>query len=185
MEAVEAQNFNPKAKNAIDWTREQLSMLSSDKAGNRKRWDLLGNLETVHEAGDIMYVHGTPRDPTGEYVYPRDIYRPAKLEAIFDRITWLLFVGHSHVPGVWTEEMVYHTPEEVNFEYKLTDKRTIINAGSVGQPRDGDPRACYVILEDERVRFRKLHYPLQKTIQKIQSVPALDAFLADRLREGK
>jgi len=186
MEEFEAQNFNPKARSAIEWTRAQLSMLSpSEKAANRKRWDFLGGLEMIHEAGDIMFVHGTPRDPTGEYVYPRDIYRPAKLEAIFDRITWLCFVGHSHVPGVWTEEMAYHTPEDVNFEYKLTDKRTIINVGSVGQPRDGDARACYVILEDDRIRFRKLHYPIKTTIDKILSTSALDPFLAERLRDGK
>ena len=185
LQEFEAQNFNPKAKSAIDWTRDQLSMLSEDKEANARRWDFLDTLRVTHEAGDIMYVHGSPRDPTGEYVYPRDIYRPAKLEAIFETISWLCFVGHSHVPGVWTEDMAYSTPEEIDYEFRLQSKKTIINIGSIGQPRDGDPRACYVVMDDSNIRFRKIHYPFPETVRKIESIDALDNFLGDRLREGK
>ncbi len=61
----------------------------------------------------------------------------------------------------------------------------MINVGSVGQPRDGNPRACYVVLEDEVVRFRRVEYPFEKTISKIYDIPDLDNFLGDRLRDGR
>ena len=61
----------------------------------------------------------------------------------------------------------------------------MINVGSVGQPRDGDPRACYVVLEDDVVRFRRVEYPFEKTIAKIYDIPDLDNFLGDRLRDGR
>jgi diadenosine tetraphosphatase ApaH/serine/threonine PP2A family protein phosphatase len=61
----------------------------------------------------------------------------------------------------------------------------MVNVGSVGQPRDGDSRACYVILEDDLVTFRRVNYPFDKTIEKIYNTPELDNFLGDRLREGR
>jgi hypothetical protein len=61
----------------------------------------------------------------------------------------------------------------------------MINVGSVGQPRDGDRRACYVVLEDNLVTFRRIEYPFEKTGEKIYAIPDLDRFLGDRLREGR
>ncbi|HEX7450469.1 MAG TPA: metallophosphoesterase, partial [Pirellulales bacterium] len=69
--------------------------------------------------------------------------------------------------------------------YRLTPEKTMVNVGSVGQPRDGDPRACYVVLEDEMLKFRRVEYPFEKTIEKIYATPELDNFLGDRLREGR
>lgn len=188
LEEFQGSSFNVRAKSAIEWTRSQLSMLTNDpdvKEANAKRWDFLGSLENIHHEGEVTYVHGTPRDPVREYLYPRDIYRPKKLDGIFEHVNWVCFVGHTHVPGVWTEDMIYLTPEEINYQYKLTPKKTVINVGSVGQPRDGDPRACYVILDGDTIRFRKLAYPVDKSIDRIKRVPQLDPFLAERLREGK
>ena len=51
--------------------------------------------------------------------------------------------------------------------------------------RDGDPRACYVVLEDDLVKFRRIEYPVEETIKKIYEVPELDNFLGDRLRDGR
>jgi len=61
----------------------------------------------------------------------------------------------------------------------------MINVGSVGQPRDGDRRSCYVILEDGAVRFRRVEYPFEETARKIYAIPELDNFLGDRLRDGR
>jgi len=61
----------------------------------------------------------------------------------------------------------------------------MINVGSVGQPRDGDPRACYVVLEDRHLTFRRIEYPMEETIKKIYATKELDNFLGDRLREGR
>ena len=77
------------------------------------------------------------------------------------------------------------SPEEIDHEYRLGEKKTMINVGSVGQPRDGDPRACYVVLEDNVVHFRHVEYDFETTIKKIYEVPDLDNFLGDRLRDGR
>jgi hypothetical protein len=61
----------------------------------------------------------------------------------------------------------------------------MINVGSVGQPRDGNWRPCYVVLEDNVLRFRRVEYPYEQTIAKIYDIPDLDNFLGDRLRDGR
>jgi diadenosine tetraphosphatase ApaH/serine/threonine PP2A family protein phosphatase len=181
----ESSNFNTKARNSIDWTREQLNPLDEDREANLKRWDFLDSLETTHRIGDVLLVHGTPRDPIAEYLYPRDIYRPEKLRAILDMVDWLCFCGHTHVPGIWTEDMIYLTPQEVNFRYHLVSKKTVVNVGSVGQPRDGDKQATYVLFDGSRVVFRKVEYRVETTARKIRAIPQLDPYLAERLLEGR
>ena len=61
----------------------------------------------------------------------------------------------------------------------------MVNVGSVGQPRDGDPRSCYVILEGNVVEFRRVDYPITETADKIYGIPELDPFLGDRLQQGR
>jgi predicted phosphodiesterase len=186
MVQMEGASFNVKARSSIDWTRAQLDMLQEDlREENRPRWDFLGELRETYERDDMFFVHGSPREPISEYIYPRDVHRPAKLEDIFSRINHLCFVGHTHMPGIWTEDMVYLTPHEVNYRYRLTSKKTIINVGSVGQPRDEDVRSSYVLLDDDTVIFRKVPYELEKTVEKIRNIPELDAFLAERLLQGR
>ena len=119
-----------------------------------------------------------------EYVFPEDIYNRRKLEKIFALIQHYAFQGHTHVPGVFTEAYQFYSPEELNYQYRLADEKVMINVGSVGQPRDGNPRACYVVLEDNLVQFRRVEYPLEQTIAKIYDIPELDNFLGDRLRDG-
>ena len=130
---------------------------------------------------------GNKRNPLNEYVFPEDIYNRRKMEKIFALVEKHVFQGHTHVPGVFTEDFRFYSPDEFENLYRLGDEKTMINVGSVGQPRDGDPRSCYVILEDDptpQVRFRRVEYALEETIQKIYDVPELDNFLGDRLRDG-
>ena len=61
----------------------------------------------------------------------------------------------------------------------------MINVGSVGQPRDNDPRACYVILDDDRMLFRRLEYPIDIVSEKIYATESLDNMLGDRLHAGR
>ena len=61
------------------------------------------------------------------------------------------FFGHTHIPGVWTESGLYLRPDEVGEGFALAEQKVAINVGSVGQPRDGDNRACYVLFDGERV----------------------------------
>ena len=86
---------------------------------------------------------------------------------------------------MFTENFQFFSPDELNYQYRLGDEKAMINVGSVGQPRDGNPRACYVVLEDNLVRFRRVEYPLEQTIAKIYDIPELDNFLGDRLRDGR
>ena len=63
--------------------------------------------------------------------------------------------------------------------------KLVINPGSIGQPRDGDPRASYAVIEDNRVELKRVEYDVEATIQKIYDEPELDDFLGNRLREGR
>lgn len=179
------EGFNTGAERAIFWTRAQLENCESDATGGHRRWDFLGELPRNHQDGDDLFVHGSARNPLNEYVFPEDIYNRRKIEKIFALIQRYVFQGHTHVPGIFTEDCRFFSPEEVDYRFRLGDGKAMVNVGSVGQPRDGDPRACYVILDGDLVQFRRIEYPFEETIAKIYNVPELDNFLGDRLRDGR
>jgi diadenosine tetraphosphatase ApaH/serine/threonine PP2A family protein phosphatase len=105
---------------------------------------------------------------------------------IFQLIERHCFQGHTHVPGVFTQGQKFFSPEETGHQFRLPDgEKTMTNVGSVGQPRDGNWRACYVVLEENVLSFRRVEYDVEKTIKKIYDTPELDNFLGDRLREGR
>lgn len=176
--------FNPVALRAVYWTREQLEQGSSPADVNR-RWDFLGELPRSRDEGDRIFVHGSPREPTNEYIFPEDVYNQRKMQVLFDRTPRYCFQGHTHIPGVFTMSGDFLSPEECNYEYKFTGDKALVNVGSVGQPRDGDSRSCYTILTDESVSFRRIEYDFEDTIKKIYSQHDLDNMLGDRLREGR
>lgn len=181
--------FNPVALQAIYWTRETLEQQGTT-AESDERFDFLGALPRFHRADPNLFVHGSPREPTNEYVFPEDVYNQRKMSAQFDRIEQYCFQGHTHIPGVFTSSGEFITPDECDYRYELTDAKTIINVGSVGQPRDGDPRACYTILHEEEnsrrwVEFRRVEYPFEETIEKIYAIASLGNMLGDRLRSGR
>ena len=139
--------FNIGAERAIFWTREQLES-PYDRANNERRWEFLSELPRTHRQGPFLFVHGSPRNPLSEYIFPEDIYNHRKMERLFQLVERYCFQGHTHVPGVFTEGFQFYAPEEIEHQYTLGDAKVMVNVGSVGQPRDGDPRACYVILDD-------------------------------------
>ena len=179
------EGFNTGAERAIFWTREQLENSQGDPDQAAKRWDFLGELPRNRRENGVLYVHGSARNPLNEYVFPEDIYNQRKMEKLFSLVEQHCFQGHTHVPGVFTEGLRFFGPDEIGGEYQLGEEKTMTNVGSVGQPRDGDPRGCYVVLEDDLIRFRRVEYPLEKTVNKIYQTPELDNFLGDRLREGR
>ena len=130
-------------------------------------------------------MHGSPRNPLNEYVFPEDTYNRRKMEKIFALIKRCSFQGHTHVPGVFTEDFRFFSPEEIDNQYTIGDEKLMINVGSVGQPRDGEPRSCYVILDDEVINYRRVEYDIDETVERIYALPELDNFLADRLRDGR
>jgi predicted phosphodiesterase len=185
--------FNPKAKVAIDWTREQLSLKSEPQEKNRELWNFIGGLAKQHREGSLLFVHGSPRDPTREYIFKQDYQDRKKMDEIFSsppEAPWqVCFAGHTHHPGIFAQDHPYTflEPHEVGneFQYAGSKTRILVNVGSVGQPRDGDRRASYVVMDDERIRFLRLDYDVQRTIRRFKDFPDLPEYLAKRLEEGK
>lgn len=177
------EGFSTGAEKAIFWTRAQLEAATDVNA--KKRWDFLATLPRTKRDDQKMYVHGTPRSPLSEYVFPEDVYNSRKIERIFAFIQQYCFQGHTHVPGVFTESCRYLSPKELGCQYELNSEKVMINVGSVGQPRDNDPRSCYVIVRDNNIEFRRVDYPITETRDKIYEIPELDNFLGDRLLEGR
>ena len=175
--------FSSGAERAIFWTRSQLEDNSVEDS--RSRWDFIARLPRTFRDGDLMFVHGSPRSPLNEYVFPEDVYNQRKIERIFGFIQKYCFQGHTHVPGVFTENFRFYLPGEISNTYTLGDQKLMINVGSVGQPRDGDPRSSYAILDGLDLEFRRVEYDPTETRRKIQEIPELDDFLGDRLFEGR
>lgn len=181
------EGFNPVALKAIYWTRDALDRAPGRASVVNRRWDYLSELPKSKTEGNILYVHGSPRDATNEYVFPETIYDQNKMKALFDRVKGLSFQGHTHMPGVFTTDGEFIQPDECDYKFKLDDEKLMINVGSVGQPRDEDPRACYVIMDDKKqeLEFRRLDYDVDTTVKKIYEIPDLDNMLGDRLRTGR
>jgi len=177
--------FNPVALRAIYWTREALEARQGAAAENNRRWDFLGELPRFRSEDEFLFVHGSPRDPTNEYVFPEDVYNQRKMDILFDRFDRYCFQGHTHIPGIFSAGHHFTSPEECGHEFKLAEDKIMVNVGSVGQPRDGDPRACYVVLTEHVLTFRRVDYDFDVTIKKIYDNPDLDNMLGDRLREGR
>ncbi len=139
-----------------------------------------------------MFVHGSPRVPTKEYMVPSDVKNPEKMQEVFALIPGICFVGHSHIPGVYTEDLKFLSPSSSeNGSGKSwtwePGKKALVNVGSVGQPRDGDNRSSYVVWDGigKRVTFFRLEYDIKTTMEKIYAIPGLPNYLADRLIVGR
>ena len=170
--------FNRIALESARWTQKKLT------EANRV-W--LSELPRGPVQVDQMFSisHGTPVD--------EDAYIFGEIEALnmFQHLTLpICFFGHSHFPVVFsldTEALTTHVPRESPFRLKLrTDARYLINPGSVGQPRDGDNRASFAILDAETmtINIHRVPYEYQRTQHKIRKA-GLPAPLADRLALGK
>ncbi len=184
-----AEDFNPKARAAIEWTRAEVSR---DPDKSDEYWDFIGTLEPSATDERAMFAHGSPRDPLREYVVPRDIRDSDKMSALFHAMDrGVCFIGHSHVPAVFFEDGTYFVPrgpEAVHGPYDLGDLdsvRAIVNVGSVGQPRDGDPRLSYILYDGQNVTFVRVEYDHEAAAEAIRAVDELPAFLADRLAAGR
>ena len=179
--------FNPMALQAIYWTRDQLDNGNGSAVQTNARWDFLGELPRFMDEDEFKFVHGSPRDPTNEYVFPEYVFDQRKMEILFKKVKRVCFMGHTHLPGVFTTECEFITPDEFDYVYDLGSEKVMINVGSVGQPRDDDPRACYAILDTDKntVTFRRLEYDIETTANKIYAEKDLSDALGDRLKHGR
>jgi len=187
----EAYGFNPVAKAAVTWTRNQLRPGILSGKGKKERWNFIQNLKLTHKEDGALFVHGSPRDPTMEYVLRSDCLDltggvPEKIRDIFSRFDRVCFAGHTHDPGVITEESQFIHPKECNHEFVFEPgKKYFVNLGSVGQPRDGDTRACYAIYHGDKVTWRRVEYDYRTTMRKIFATSQLDSRAGDRLAHGR
>jgi diadenosine tetraphosphatase ApaH/serine/threonine PP2A family protein phosphatase len=166
--------FNPEAAEASRWTAEQLSDAS-------RRF--LGSLEPTAEVEGAQLFHGSPRDPVWEYVLTELI----ALESLTLTHAPLVLVGHTHVATalVLNGETLEGGVAADGSDARFDEHRCLLNPGSVGQPRDGNPDAAFLDVDfgAKRARFRRVPYPVARTQQEIRERGLPDA-LAERLAHG-
>ncbi len=189
----EPNKFNIGAETACFWTRQQLED-EPDAAKRNARWAFLGAMPVKHVMdgkdfgfGEMVFVHGSPRRPINEYIFPDDVYNaPNKIRGMFDRFSHLCFVGHTHVPGAFIETPDFYSPDEMEMVFEVNPTRkAMINVGSVGQPRDRDNRASYCLVEPGKVRFLRVPYNVDQVADKVKAITDLDDYLGARLKEGR
>ncbi len=172
---TDAAYFNPAARTAIEWTREKLS------EENRR---LLEDSPLVRETGNVTLVHSSLDDPA-EWNYILTIY---DAEESFLRLgSFLAFIGHSHRPIIFVREKSGRMQSFEKAEAILEeDSQYIINVGSVGQPRDHNPRAAYALYDDiqRKYRLKRVPYDIQTAQEKILRA-GLPSSLAERLEFGQ
>lgn len=165
--------FNPYAKEAILWTQQELK--KRDK-------DYLKSLPLAKVVDDFTIVHATLDEPE-EWKYFYSTYHAHKNFQILT--TPLCFVGHSHIPIIFLEKdyCTYSKTSELQLE---EDYKYIVNIGSVGQPRDGDPRASFAIYDNEekKVVIKRVDYDIKTAQEKILEAE-LPPILAERLAFGE
>jgi len=169
------------AAKAMAWTR---SVFNKGKEAEDERF-LLSLREEVRQ-GVMFFAHASPLDPVREYIYPHHVDDPKKVREIMARVKKYAFVGHTHIPGVVEEgHKGFIRPKEAPEAHFLGGGKALINTGSVGQPRDGDPRACYVTFDGTAVVFRRVDYDVSSTVKKIKRIGELEDSLALRLERGR
>ncbi len=176
-EQMGVDEFNPYAAAAARWTMEKLTPVA--------RAYLL-QLPVRLSSGEFTLAHGSPRNPLWEYVLGVGAAR-----ASFDHFDGpFCLVGHTHIPSVFVqsgdgEVRAWRIEDEGEIQLDQPGCRFILNPGSVGQPRDEDPRAAYLLVDTERrsATWRRVAYPVARTQEKMRRV-GLPAKLVDRLTKG-
>src|SRR5262245_25426169 len=167
---IDLEEFGGEAAVAARWTREVLEPEAQA---------LLDRLEPAGTAHGVALYHGSARDPIWEYVLSDE----AALATLELTDSALVLVGHSHVALRVVESGIELAP--VGTELELAGVRALLNPGSVGQPRDGDPRAAYLLLdlETQHASFRRVEYDVERTQQEMRDA-GLPEMLAGRLALG-
>ena len=96
-------------------------------------------------------------------------------------------MGHTHLPGVFTTQCEFISPDECDYSYQLGSEKVLVNVGSVGQPRDDDNRSCYAIIDTDAktLQYRRVEYDINKTANKIYAIADLSDALGDRIKHGR
>lgn len=171
---LEIELFNPEARAAMEWTRAAISETT-------RTW--LRALPISRSEGELTLVHGSPRDPTWEYLTSAAVARGS-----FEVLpTPHGLNGHTHLPAAFVliEDRVAVARTRDGDQLSLAGTRTLLNPGSVGQPRDGDPRASYLILEPDGAvaTWHRVDYNVG-AVQGAMAGAGLPSRLAARLAHG-
>ncbi len=181
--------FNPVASEAIYCSRQVMGEKCLLKPGpGCEAWDFLRDLPDGAGDEGLLCVHASPRNRLSEYVLESDVaYGPGrKIIEIFEKFERLCVVGHSHRPGIVTPDFQWLRPADVPDGFRLEPGgKYLVNDGSVGQPRDGDKRACYVEQDGDTVHFHRVEYDVEKTVEMIRKIGCLQPVCADRLLVGR
>ena len=166
--------FNPYARVAIDWTKD---VLTEENSAFLKTLPLTYEVE----GENIFLVHSSPKDPERwRYLESKEI--AVKNFPYFQQT--YCFVGHSHIPFIAEQfkngkTVLHYTSAPVKEHC-----RYIINTGSVGQPRDGNPDACYVILSNDLIEIKRVPYDILLAQKKMKDA-GLPKYLISRLAKGR
>jgi diadenosine tetraphosphatase ApaH/serine/threonine PP2A family protein phosphatase len=176
IDQLDIDDFSANAATAALWTKEELS---ADARG------YLEKLKAVDESQPIGLYHASPRDPVWEYV----LSSMAADDCIDEMEARVGAVGHSHVAlAFWRkgEMPTAGAQSEPGAQLDIAEDRWLLNPGSVGQPRDGDPRASWMLLELESwtATWRRTEYEIDQAADAIRAA-GLPAALADRLYYGQ
>jgi diadenosine tetraphosphatase ApaH/serine/threonine PP2A family protein phosphatase len=166
--------FNDLARAAVEWTARTM---------RRENLGWLAGLPETRVEGDFTLVHGSPRDPLWEYLFSV----PAARINLAAFETPYCVVGHTHHQLTFRDDrgQVEALPAAGGDRLTLDERRCILNPGSVGQPRDGDPRACAMTIDtgSAEVEWLRVSYDIERTQAAIRELP-LPRRLADRLEFG-
>jgi predicted phosphodiesterase len=177
IDQLSTQHFNIHAKIAIEWTAQTL---------RNEAKDILAELPLRSAIGQMTLVHATPYEPNMWY-YITSLEEAAFNFQFFD--TQICIVGHTHIPIIIVldnnKELYVHQDVSI----RATDNegaRLLINVGSVGQPRDRNPKSCYGIFDTDSSEFvyRRIAYNIEKTQQKMKKIK-MPEFLISRLEDGR
>lgn len=170
---TDLEGFNPHAAEAINWTRDQLTL-------DDRKW--LRDLRYIRLVASFSIVHATLDGPQRwGYVFEK----LAAAASFTYQNTSVCFFGHTHVPVAFMKDSMVRGGTYSKFKLE-PGKKYFVNVGSVGQPRDGNPKSAYVVydLEEGTIELRRLDYDMATTQQKIVAA-GLPQRLADRLALGK
>jgi len=174
VDLISSRDFNPIAQEAVYWTKGKLS--SEEK-------DFLKSLELLINEEGFILVHGSLDNPE-DFNY---LFEPGDAQVNFELMSaQLCFVGHTHIPGVFVEKdsKIGCTQQ---FPLKLSSgSKYIVNTGSVGQPRDRNPRASYCVFDSDAgtVEIKRVAYNIKIAQDRIIAA-GLPIFLAERLAVGR
>jgi len=174
---LSTQHFNIHAKIAIEWTSQNLK---------KEYQTFLETLPLRATKLSMTLVHATPYEPNMWY-YITSLEEAAFNYQFFD--TQLCFVGHTHIPIIIVldkdKELYVHQDSSIHLD-KIEGGRLLINIGSVGQPRDRNPKSCYGIFDSGAGEFsyRRVSYNIEKTQAKMKKIK-MPEFLINRLQDGR